>query len=297
MFTRNWASRANSRCSDFWRRLRTLTRPGSEVWQPPSSDSGREFGNSRREAVVNRRMRIGAIAVVAVSMTLAGIGVRQLHSTVDDPYTTLGMVPLDGGIFVAGANDLLVSVHSPNAGLEPSSMQPFALREQQVQVAPFLIDRTEVTVQAYARCVEAQVCSKAEESFRCSAGSRLVDNPALPITCVHHAQAAGFCEWSGKRLPTELEWEFAARGVRARRYPWGNTFDAERLCSRQAEPCAVASHPAGATAEGVFDLAGNVWEWTSGDPARPFANRYVTFAPIGTWVFVVQRIRVSCLPD
>jgi eukaryotic-like serine/threonine-protein kinase len=135
-----------------------------------------------------------------------------------------------------------------------------------VNIAAFAIDRTEVTFAAYLRCVEARCCSPAGTDFRCSAGDRLSSRSALPITCVDYEQAAQYCAWAGKRLPTELEWEYAARGEPGRSYPWGDApVSATMLCSRQSEPCSVASRPRGATPEGVFDLAGIVWEWTQSD--------------------------------
>jgi formylglycine-generating enzyme required for sulfatase activity len=184
----------------------------------------------------------------------------------EDRYAALGMVSLSGGRFRVGADDLVASVAGVTLGNEiaSASREPFALLPMSVVVGPFSMDRVEVSVRAYARCVAAGACTQAGSAFRCSGGERLASRRDLPITCVSHEQAANFCAWAGKRLPTEVEWEFAARGTAGRRYPWGDSpVDAARLCSRQSEPCAVGSRPAGATPEGIFDLAGNVWEWTS----------------------------------
>ena len=105
----------------------------------------------------------------------------------------------------------------------------------------------------------------------------------LPITHVTWDEAAAACRRQGARLPTEAEWEFAARGTEGRRYPWGgappncaraNSFE----CGRQMRPS--GSLPGGATPEGVHDLAGNVWEWVedgySDDyDGRPHPTRHV----------------------
>ncbi len=178
------------------------------------------------------------------------------------------MVSLPGGRLRLGADDLLANVAGITLGNEMASgsSEPFALLPVSVVVEPFAMDRSEVTVQAYAGCVAQGACTAAGSAFRCSAGERLASRQNLPITCVSYQQAAAFCAWVGKRLPSEVEWEFAARGTAGRRYPWGEApVDPTRLCSRQSEPCAVGSRPAGATPEGIFDLAGNVWEWTRSD--------------------------------
>ena len=156
------------------------------------------------------------------------------------------------------------------------------------RVEPFLLDATEVTVSAYAACVRAGRCAPAAttvqmeglpaaEAARWSAacnGDR-PDRADHPVNCVDFPQAQAYCAFAGKRLPSEAEWEWAARGGGAGiAYPWGNDPPGDRVCwggpgNETAGPrsgtCPVATHPRGATPSGVQDLAGNVWEWTSSE--------------------------------
>jgi formylglycine-generating enzyme required for sulfatase activity len=139
--------------------------------------------------------------------------------------------------------------------------------ERPISDAPlgnFELDATEVTVAAYQACVDSGRCTPAGSEPGCNGGS--VERAHHPINCVDDGQAAAYCESVGKRLPTEAEWEFAARGFdRNRMYPWGlEPVDAQACWRRgDAGTCEVGSYPAGASRFGVLDLAGSVWEWTS----------------------------------
>ena len=142
----------------------------------------------------------------------------------------------------------------------------------EVTLSQFEIDETEVTQSAYQSCVDAGACAAQED---CGSdwlyGIDPTANPCHPMTCVDWAQAVGYCEWLGKRLPTEAEWEKSARGTDERRYPWGNEPpdcarvrfagcpDGDELLE-EFEP--VGSHPSGASPYGVFDMVGNAQEWT-----------------------------------
>jgi formylglycine-generating enzyme required for sulfatase activity len=169
-----------------------------------------------------------------------------------------------------------------------------------VDVPAFCLDRTEVTVAAYTACVRRGACTPAAStvdwpkigdaerklwSAFCNAGT---DRDTHPINCVDWTQADAFCRANGKRLPTEEEWEYAARGAEARLYPWGDAPpDAKHLNACGSEcvsagktrgetwaamyeghdgffgTAPVGSFPLGATPLGLVDMAGNVWEWTA----------------------------------
>jgi formylglycine-generating enzyme required for sulfatase activity len=185
-----------------------------------------------------------------------------------------------------------------------------------VTLRPHCMGRTEVTVSEYEKCVSeprgGTACSAASDkvvsfglkpvdvlfwSKFCNAGRK--DAGDHPVNCVDWRQAAAYCAWAGGRLPTEAEWEHAARGGDGRKYPWGDEApSAERLNACGSE-CAAAGaalgrrdrktmysgddgaeatapvgrYPAGASPFGLLDMAGNVWEWTADaygpyDPAR-----------------------------
>jgi iron(II)-dependent oxidoreductase len=134
--------------------------------------------------------------------------------------------------------------------------------QHMVYVGAFWIDRTEVTNKQYNRCVDADACSPSA----CADDTRFND-PRQPVVCVTWHDAVQYASWVGGRLPTEAEWEKAARGTDGRRYPWGNQFDSTRVNSLEGgilrtTPVGQYS-PQGDSPFGVADMAGNVYEWTS----------------------------------
>lgn len=145
----------------------------------------------------------------------------------------------------------------------------------EAKVRPFCLDVTEVTVDAYADCVGSGKCS--DEELDCSGHSpnwKVPGRENHPVNCVDWDQARAYCAAVGKRLPSEEEWEWAARGEQnASTYPWGESAPAWQLCwngegselglGNRVSTCAVGSFPSGDSPQGIHDLAGNVEEWTA----------------------------------
>ncbi len=154
-------------------------------------------------------------------------------------------VTIPGGSFMMGADNL--------GGAQP---------RHSVTVRTFLMAKTTVTAGQYKKCVEAGICKKPI----CDSSGKDSYGDDYPVVCVNWEQAAKFSEWVGGRLPSEAEWEYAARSAdKDWKYPWGNeNVTCERAvtsdCGDKALP--VCSKPAGNTAQGLCDMAGNVLEWT-----------------------------------
>ena len=127
---------------------------------------------------------------------------------------------------------------------------------------PYWIDKHEVTNEAYRAFVEA-TGHKTPDHWR--GGAFAPSDEKLPVVYVTWYDAHDFCAWAGKRLPTEAEWEKAARGTDGRLFPYGDTFDASKSNSPQrglGRLMPVGSFPQGRSPYGLSDVSGNVWEWT-----------------------------------
>jgi len=129
---------------------------------------------------------------------------------------------------------------------------------------PFWIDRYEVTNAEYRECVTAGICAPPDDLTFYSNGQY----NDYPVVFVSWYQASDYAEWRGCRLPTEAEWEYAARGPANLLFPWGNEFVPENvvfltpISSSYPSPLAVDSRPAGVSWVGAYHLSGNVFEWT-----------------------------------
>jgi eukaryotic-like serine/threonine-protein kinase len=143
-----------------------------------------------------------------------------------------------------------------------------------VSLDPYWIDSTEVTNSMYDLCVHAAACQPPSK-FSSQTRTNYFNNRQyadFPVVYVSWAQARNYCEWAEARLPTEAEWEKAARGTDERIFPWGNFPPTCQLLNYWpvaggggcvGDTTAVGSYPSGASPYGAMDMAGNVWEWIS----------------------------------
>ena len=145
---------------------------------------------------------------------------------------------------------------------------PNEIPDHDVQLDAFWMDQLEVTNAMYGLCVEAGACTL-PQSLKSQSRPEYFDNPEFkdyPVIYVTWGQAKAYCEWAGRHLPTEAEWERAGRGDDFRTFPWGEDKANGTLANFNmlvGDTSRVGSYPAGASPFGVLDMAGNVAEWVN----------------------------------
>jgi formylglycine-generating enzyme required for sulfatase activity len=234
-----------------------------------------------------------AIVMVAAVVMAVGLGqpelTRSFFAAAATPtvgvtamataHATSTLIPRTTATLAAGAiqwrgNDNAEMVYVPAGeflmGSRDSDLQAAADEKPQhtIYLDAFWIDKYEVTNALYKRCVDAGKClappDRASSTRNSYYGNSAYDNHS--VIYVSWDDANAYCRWADKRLPIEAEWEKAARGTEARIWPWGNTFDASRLNSREGargDTIAVGGYPNGASPYGALDMAGNVFEWVA----------------------------------
>lgn len=219
---------------------------------------------------------VGSAAMIVASPTVLAF----VPPTVGAPPTAMAVVP---------------SLLAHLGGNRTAGGESFSAPSRDVAVAAFAIDRTEVTVEAYAKCVMAGGCAPPTK-IDCEVPEAMTWGKAgherHPVNCVSYVDAERYCAWVGKRLPTGSEWEVAQRGPTMSTFPWGDalpTLGAANGCDHSCATVARAatgfdyepvwadksfddgwpmtapagSFPGDVSAFGVFDLAGNLAEWTN----------------------------------
>jgi formylglycine-generating enzyme len=219
----------------------------------------------------------------------SGVTRNEDWTPIIETFGNVEMVRVPAGSFTMGSTNAQIdaglamcqAAADNNATCERSWFEDelIPLKGNAQTMTPFWIDRTEVTRAMYGECVAANVCEETPASEYSTA-------PEQPINRVTWVHANAFCQWRGARLPTEAEWEYAARGPSGWIFPWGNEFDGTRAnhcdgkCGESswassynyvneenddgyAVTAPVGSYPAGASWVGALDMSGNVWEWVS----------------------------------
>lgn len=164
--------------------------------------------------------------------------------------TPQGMVYVPGGTFMMGTD----------------TGDPEERPTHQQTVAAFYLDITKVTSSSFSTCIAVGKCSSAPSSMA-GCNYTVLGREDHPVNCVTLSQANEFCAVSGKRLPTEIELEYAARGPQGSEYSWGNDAPVGQLCWNTSSTCAASSFNLTLNGKidsnGVSDLAGNLKEWTA----------------------------------
>ncbi len=214
---------------------------------------------------------------LALMFTLPGIsGTAAQESARDNPLEG-DMVYIPPGHFIFGTDQTDEAAEALSLGI-PKPWYADEKPEQKVFLKGFYIDRYEVTYRRYKIYVD-DVGAIPPPNWK--DGGFPPGRDDYPIVWVNWYDAANFCQWAGKKLPTEKQWERAARGTEGLRYPWGNTFRLEyaNLSPRAGSQNTlqpVGTHPRGRSPEGVHDLIGNVWEWVEDDYAPYQGGTYTS---------------------
>jgi eukaryotic-like serine/threonine-protein kinase len=186
--------------------------------------------------------------------------------------------------------DGMPEVYIPEGSFRRGALDADAQKNEQpdhtVNMKGFWIDKLEVTNGMYMLCVQSGACEP-PQNFKSETRQSYFNNPEFndfPVVYVTWLQADTYCKWAGRRLPTEAEWERAARGDDYRTYPWGD----DRPDSSRGnfnyfvgDTARVGSFPAGASPFGVLDMAGNVTEWMSDFYDANYYSKSVTVNPPG----------------
>jgi toxoflavin biosynthesis protein ToxD len=232
-------------------------------------------------------MRVGGLAFSDYSVTIANMGAYPSRFSL---LTGFILCALTCGLSLSaaapgavnggdGAEMVLIPAGEFVMGLPPSESGSEKNPLRKIYLNSFFIDKYEVTNVLYRKCVAAGACK--EPSLLTDYAETIFDDGKkwykdnsmanFPVVGLTWRQAGIYCEWAGKRLPMNSEWEKAARGTDGRKYPWGNDWDGTKAnwddggkLDGHKKLAPVGSFPEGASPYGVMDMAGNVREWVDG---------------------------------
>ena len=197
----------------------------------------------------------------AVSLLATTASAQPLPPIVTQPdEAQMRLIPAGPFIYGIDQNAIKALLRTLKAGW--ADIYASEHRRQKKTLPAFYIDRYEVSNESYNRFVKATKYPRPSRFLRYPQ----LNGPKQPVVGIGWQDAEAYCKWSGKRLPSEEEWEKAARGTDGRNWPWGNEPDLRRFNGKAVDygaPYAVGGYPAGDSPYGVADMAGNVWEMTS----------------------------------
>ena len=208
-----------------------------------------------------------------ITTTGAGVAAGALSVTCNDEARAedADMILIPAGKFLMGTTEEQAEQLARKHGYHPSWLSG-ETPQREVDVPAFRIDKYPVTNRQFANFLEA---TGHKPAARWREPVRAGDVTDHPVTFVNKADAEAYGKWAGKRLPTEAEWEKAARGADGRAFPWGDDFDPD-ACQWNREKTGngpgtapVDGHPKGVSPYGVMDMAGNVAEWCADGPSPP----------------------------
>ena len=219
------------------------------------------------------------------TVTVAATPTVEATETPETPARA-DMVLIPEGTFMMGSNPEGVQQATDWCGCGRYQFED-ELYLREVFVSSFAIDRTEVTNQQFTAFVDAtgyQTDAERKPETQTWRTAFTLGKENHPVVWMSWNDARAYCQWAGKRLPTEAEWEKAARGTDGRLWPWGNGWDSAKSNMVEAgrgTTLPVGSLVEGASPYGVLDMAGNVWEWVNDWYAHGYYRQGVSHDPPG----------------
>lgn len=231
--------------------------PGTEP--TPLADARVLVDGQENRTDTNGQLLLPNLTQKQISVQILKLGYEPVEAATVDLNTsqisksfTLNLTVPEGMAFIQGGEYMMGRDNG----------DPEEKPAHRVSVKSFFIDKTEITNEQYKKFIDE---TRYEVPSSWKNRSFAIGEERFPVTNVTWDDANAYAKWAKKRLPTEEQWEYAARGKENRLYPWGNSFDAARANLFSSKLAPVGQLADGATPEGVMDLLGNAWEWTLSD--------------------------------